>query len=127
MRAPLGAADFVAKPCNPGRSAAGPQGRWRFARSTKGTTRDGTSPLIGNSPAIEKLRVQLRQYADLPFPVLIEGESGSGKEIIASSCLHYDTQRRENGRSWRSIVPRYRRTWLKQPCLATPEVRLPAP
>jgi len=26
---------------------------------------------------------------------LIEGESGSGKEVIASACLHYDTRRRQ--------------------------------
>jgi DNA-binding NtrC family response regulator len=75
---------------------------------------------------MQKLHLQLRQYADLPFPVLIEGESGSGKEIIASSCLHYDT-RRATGHSWRSIVPRSRPTWLKRPCSATPEARLPAP
>lgn len=43
-------------------------------------------------PAIEKLRVQVQQYADSPFPVLIEGESGSGKEIVAS-LLHHDTRR----------------------------------
>jgi DNA-binding NtrC family response regulator len=49
--------------------------------------------LIGHSPAIQKLRVQLQQYAASPFPVLIEGESGSGKEIVASRCLHLDTQR----------------------------------
>jgi DNA-binding NtrC family response regulator len=36
---------------------------------------------------IQKLRAQIRQYADSPFPVLIEGESGSGKELIASA-LH---------------------------------------
>jgi two-component system nitrogen regulation response regulator GlnG len=54
---------------------------------------DPTSPLIGNSPAMQKLRVQLQQYADLPFSVLIEGESGSGKEVIACTCLHHHTKR----------------------------------
>lgn len=43
--------------------------------------------LIGNSAVIEKLRQQIIQYANAPFPVLIEGESGSGKEVVASS-LH---------------------------------------
>jgi hypothetical protein len=85
--------------------------RWPFARWTQ--HREDVSPLIGNSPAMQKLRLQLRQYADLPFPVLIEGESGSGKEIIASRCLH----RYRSGatdRFWRSIVPRSRPTWSKR-------------
>ena len=34
-----------------------------------------------------------RAVRRLPFPVLIEGESGSGKEIVAR-CLHYATSRR---------------------------------
>ncbi|MBK8115992.1 MAG: sigma-54-dependent Fis family transcriptional regulator [Candidatus Accumulibacter sp.] len=92
----LGAADFVAKPCNPADLQQVLKRALAFrALDERHHQTDGTSPLIGSSPAIEKLRVQLRQYADLPFPVLIEGESGSGKEIIASSCLHFGTQRRE--------------------------------
>ena len=42
---------------------------------------------------MQKLRAQLAQYGDSPSPVLIEGESGSGKEIVAR-CLHYATSRR---------------------------------
>ena len=90
----LGAAEFVAKPCNPGDLQQVLKRALTF-RALDEMGRDGASPLIGNSPAIEKLRLQLRQYADLPFPVLIEGESGSGKEIIAASCLHYGTRRRQ--------------------------------
>ncbi|MCP5249356.1 MAG: sigma-54-dependent Fis family transcriptional regulator [Candidatus Accumulibacter sp.] len=92
----LGAVDFVAKPCNPGDLQQVLKRALAFRvldeRRHKG---DGPSPLIGNSPAIQKLQAQLRQYADLPFAVLIEGESGSGKEIIASDCLHYDSRRRD--------------------------------
>ena len=91
----LGAADFVAKPCNPGDLQQVLRRALAFRvlddQRHKG---EGQSALIGNSPAIQKLQVQLRQYANLPFAVLIEGESGSGKEIIASGCLHYDTRRR---------------------------------
>ena len=89
----LGAVDFVAKPCSPVDPQQVLQGALTF-RALDERQRDNASPLIGNSPAIQKLRLQLRQYADLPFPVLIEGESGSGKEIIASSCLHHETRRR---------------------------------
>jgi len=47
----------------------------------------GAEELIGQSPALMKLKSQLAQFADSPFPVLIEGESGSGKERVAHS-LH---------------------------------------
>src|SRR6185295_19304314 len=43
--------------------------------------------LLGKSILIEKLRQQIGQFANAPFPVLIEGESGSGKELVAQS-LH---------------------------------------
>ncbi len=91
----LGAADFVAKPCDPADLLQVLERALTFRALDKRPVHEaGDSALIGNSPAIQKLRLQLRQYADLPFPVLIEGESGSGKEIIASSGLHYDTRRR---------------------------------
>ncbi|HMW16742.1 MAG TPA: sigma-54 dependent transcriptional regulator [Accumulibacter sp.] len=91
----LGAADFVAKPCDPADLLKVLERALAFrALDQRQEPGEGQSALIGNSPAIQKLRLQLRQYADLPFPVLIEGESGSGKEIIASSGLHYETKRR---------------------------------
>ena len=42
--------------------------------------------MIGKSLLMEKLRQQISQYANAPFPVLIEGESGSGKELVAPRC-----------------------------------------
>ena len=90
----LGATDFVAKPCSPAELHTVLQSALSYRSLDENQTQIATeSPLIGNSPAIQKLRVQLQQYADSPFPVLIEGESGSGKEIVANSCLHYDTKR----------------------------------
>ncbi len=91
----LGAADFVGKPCHPAELEQVLERALAFRSCAgEGGADAAVSPLIGSSPAIQKLWVQLRQYADLPFPVLIEGESGSGKEIIASRCLHHDTRRR---------------------------------
>ncbi|HWP88776.1 MAG TPA: sigma-54 dependent transcriptional regulator, partial [Burkholderiales bacterium] len=52
----------------------------------------GGAGLIGKSLPIDKLRQQISQYANAPFPVLIEGESGSGKELIASA-LHSQSTR----------------------------------
>jgi two-component system nitrogen regulation response regulator GlnG len=86
----LGAVEFVAKP------AAPDQLRALLLRLLDIPPRQSTDtelPLLGDSPAMQKLRVQLRQYADSPFPVLVEGESGSGKELAAAS-LHNLSQRK---------------------------------
>src|SRR5207245_4718102 len=50
-------------------------------------------PLIGKSPALQKLKSQVSQYANSPFPALIEGESGTGKEVVAN-LLHRLSLRR---------------------------------
>ncbi|HEX9729316.1 MAG TPA: sigma-54 dependent transcriptional regulator [Gemmatimonadales bacterium] len=42
-----------------------------------------TSPIIGSSAAIRKLRERIERIATIPSPVLIVGESGSGKELVA--------------------------------------------
>jgi DNA-binding NtrC family response regulator len=41
------------------------------------------SSLIGSSPALEKLEAEIRRLAPVPTTVLILGESGSGKELVA--------------------------------------------
>jgi two-component system, NtrC family, nitrogen regulation response regulator GlnG len=38
---------------------------------------------VGASDAMEEVRRQIRQVADLPWPVLIRGQSGTGKELVA--------------------------------------------
>jgi two-component system C4-dicarboxylate transport response regulator DctD len=48
---------------------------------------DGDVPLIGETPAMEKLRRTLRQVAGAEVDVLVEGETGSGKEVVAE-LLH---------------------------------------
>lgn len=48
--------------------------------------------LLGNSLPMQALRVQIRRLPDSPFPVLIEGESGSGKDLVARHC-HYASKR----------------------------------
>lgn len=39
--------------------------------------------LIGDSSAISKVRGKIERYAEQPFPVLVVGETGTGKEIVA--------------------------------------------
>ncbi len=50
-------------------------------------------PLIGQTPAMERLRHTLRQIADTDVDVLVTGETGSGKEVVAS-LLHQWGRRR---------------------------------
>ena len=88
----LGAVEFIAKPCDPSRLAELFRQVLRFEPASSGDTRNG---LIGESLPMQRLRLQLGQYADLTYPVLIEGESGSGKDIVASHYLHRLTSRRD--------------------------------
>ncbi len=82
----LGAAEFVAKPCEPAKlkQILDHVLQFRAAEISVGVAGDG-SAMMGKSPAMQKLRNQISQYADSPFPALIEGESGSGKEIVAKT------------------------------------------
>ncbi|HEU4680383.1 MAG TPA: sigma-54 dependent transcriptional regulator [Gemmatimonadales bacterium] len=43
----------------------------------------GETSLIGDSPAIRRLRESILRLASIPSPILIMGESGSGKELVA--------------------------------------------
>ena len=57
--------------------------------------RDGAAPLIGSSPAMCHLRERIERVAATDFTVLIEGESGSGKELVARQ-IHELSARRRN-------------------------------
>lgn len=79
----LGATEFVAKPADPEFL----RNLIRRVLSFRDTSTESEDGLIGTSAPLQKLRAQLRQFAHSPFPVLIEGESGSGKEL-AAAALH---------------------------------------
>jgi two-component system, NtrC family, response regulator HydG len=49
--------------------------------------------LLGRGPATDRLRDAIRRAAYAPYPVLIEGESGSGKELVARA-IHARSPRR---------------------------------
>ena len=84
----LGAADLVPKPCPPTRL------KKLLLEQLRGAAADWTDSdplavgLIGESPAMRKLKSQIDLYASSSFPALIEGPSGSGKERVAEA-LHY--------------------------------------
>jgi two-component system, NtrC family, nitrogen regulation response regulator NtrX len=44
---------------------------------------DADSPLLGASPAMQRLRDHIAKLAPIPSPVLVTGESGAGKELVA--------------------------------------------
>ena len=76
----LGAWDFVAKPADPGLLR-------RLLERALEVPAAEQDELVGASPALAKLKSQIGQFAASLYPVLIEGESGSGKELVAAN-LH---------------------------------------
>jgi len=86
----LGAIEFVAKPCEPETLKTLLMRSLEVREAELGAAAEGG--LLGKNLLVEKLRQQIAQFANAPFPVLIEGESGSGKELVASS-LHRLSQR----------------------------------
>lgn len=50
------------------------------------------SVILGNSPAIQEVRRQILNLADTSADVLVTGETGTGKELVASS-LHNHSRR----------------------------------
>jgi DNA-binding NtrC family response regulator len=83
----LGAWEFIAKPCDPATIKRALDRALDLPKGAPAGAAGELSGLIGQSPALDRLRRQLAQFASSPHPVLIEGESGSGKELVASS-LH---------------------------------------
>jgi DNA-binding NtrC family response regulator len=67
-------------------------GRWPLGGAAGRT--DGAAPLIGSSPAIRAVRARLEKVATTDFTVLIEGESGVGKELVARQIHDLSRRRR---------------------------------
>ncbi|MCA8916723.1 MAG: sigma-54-dependent Fis family transcriptional regulator, partial [Planctomycetes bacterium] len=68
---------------------------------------DALSQVVGNSPRMRELKQHILQVAQADYPVLILGESGAGKEVVARA-IHSLSQRRD--------AP-----FVGQSCLAIPE------
>jgi DNA-binding NtrC family response regulator len=95
----LGAADFLEKPVSPERliatvgsalllSAANRQ------RDVLVEDLDSRCRILGNSPAVKKLLHTVTQVAPVDTTVLITGENGTGKELVASR-IYLQSNRRD--------------------------------
>jgi Nif-specific regulatory protein len=54
----------------------------------------GTQEIVGNSSAMRNLGAQIDKVTDTRVTVLVEGETGVGKELIAAA-VHYRSRRRD--------------------------------
>lgn len=90
----LGAVDFIAKPCDVEKlkDMLLKSLKVQDVELNEVKSEQKYDGLLGESLPMQALRMQITQFADSPFPVLIEGESGSGKELIAGS-FHYASKR----------------------------------
>ena len=91
----LGAIELVPKPCEPAYLRDLLHNALRLPDSQPASAEDAKAAgILGESPPIQKLKQQITQYSVSAFPVLIEGESGSGKELIAAALHHLSSHAR---------------------------------
>lgn len=98
-----GAFDFVAKPFATDHLVASARKALEMRRLVLDNRRlraaadesASGEPLIGDTPAMVRLRENMRQVADADVDILIEGETGTGKELVAT-LLHRWSRRRGN-------------------------------
>jgi two-component system response regulator PilR (NtrC family) len=84
--------------------------RQNFALKRDAATRNSVENIVGNSPAIERLKHTIRTVASTQSTVLIYGESGTGKELVA--------------RAVHSCSPRAAEPFVSINCGAFPETLL---
>ena len=90
----LGAVDFLEKPCEP----ANLIGRlsthyaiWKQRRLAGSSDKNHFDypELVGESACMQRLKAMILRIAKSDAPVLIQGESGSGKELVARAVHHH--------------------------------------
>ncbi len=97
-----GAYDFIEKPAEPDhlvevvRRALDHRGLILENRRLRAQLAEGGAEgrIIGRSPAVERLRATVANLADAEVDVLLFGETGTGKELVARS-LHEGGRRRD--------------------------------
>jgi len=99
-----GAYDFIAKPYGADRlvqSVSRAAEKRRLVLENRrlrlaAQSAEESLPLIGQTPAMENLRRTIRHIADTEVDVLIAGETGSGKEVVASLLHEWSSRRSGN-------------------------------
>jgi DNA-binding NtrC family response regulator len=102
-----GASDFVVKPWDNARLIATVTAAARLAKSERELQRlqdrqqlleadTEAHPIVGESPAMKSLLAQIGKIAGTDVNVLILGENGTGKELVARA-IHRQSQRRSRG------------------------------
>jgi two-component system, NtrC family, response regulator AtoC len=89
----MGAADFLSKPFH---TTALEESLQRVIDEMNGTNRSGRTQraaLIGEHPAMRRVLERIDQVADTDANVLIRGETGTGKEVVAR-LIHASSARR---------------------------------
>ncbi len=62
----------------------------------KGHTADNTfDDIVGSSPALEQVKEQARNYAQIDLPILMYGETGTGKELFAQAIHNAGARHRK--------------------------------
>jgi DNA-binding NtrC family response regulator len=82
----LGATDYVAKDCPPAelrRQLLHAIGRRQRQATARGCPGDGRGPFVGGSETTLQLRRTIEKIRPHPGNVIIRGESGAGKELVA--------------------------------------------
>ena len=101
----VGATDFISKPWETEKLLATLSSGIRLSHSRKGRSdvcgeqmkamkADDTLPeLIGESPAMLKVKDTIYKLVETDANILITGESGTGKDLVARLLRHYSPRR----------------------------------
>ncbi len=95
----LGAFDYLPKPFTPDEMAAVAAKAWEKRLTlARGAEEDASTPrqfggLVGSSPAMQEVYRLIRKVAPTSSTVLIVGETGTGKELVAKA-IHAQSPRR---------------------------------
>jgi DNA-binding NtrC family response regulator len=98
----LGAFDYLPKPFTPEEMAAVAKKAWEKRQNlietraiAQGETMPSFSGIIGKSPRIQEIFRMIRKVAPTSSTVLIVGETGTGKELVARA-IHDSSPRKDN-------------------------------